>query len=65
MDHAPKARLEARSGFVFRSPLYLRHHAVPSVVHDDIEPAEVLLDLGEGSVDLSDRSDVEWKDEEL
>lgn len=65
MKWAPEARIETSLSLSFRRPLDLGHDAVASVVHDDIESAEMLFDFRKSGIYLLDGRDIEWEDEQL
>lgn len=65
MKRAPEARIETSLSLNFRCSLDLGHDAVASIVHDDVESAEMLFDFGKSGINLLDGRDIEWEDKQL
>ena len=59
VERSPEQRLEALACLRLRRALDLCDEPVARVVHDDVEPPEMLLDPRERRVDLWDRRYVE------
>ena len=65
VERSPEQRLEALACLRLGRALDLCDEPVACVIHDDVEPAEVLLDTRERRVDLLDGSYVQRQDEQL
>lgn len=65
MERAPETCIETILSLSFRRPLNLGHDAVASVIHDDVQSAEMLFHFPKSGINLFDGGDVEREDEKL